>query len=134
MDPLSLDAQNWSRAVPLRAAIDEASRTWDLGLGTLREHVYNLVDAWVAEIPCPVVIGELERQQHSEERSRTRAYQERVTRLYKALEVEGDGWVPKERYEDACAMSDEKRLKWDKLEARGAYPLMDGAPSWFVGS
>jgi hypothetical protein len=134
INTISLDAQNWTRMVPLRAAIDEASRTWDLGLGPLQEHVYNLVDVWGAEAPCPVVVGGVEREQHAEERTRAQAYQERVTRLYRALEVEGDGWVPKERYEDACAMSDEKRLKWDQVEARGAYPIVDGAPSWFVSS
>ncbi|KAG8737397.1 Phosphotransferase enzyme [Ceratobasidium sp. 414] len=132
VEPNSLDAQNWSRVVPLRAAIDEASRTWDLGLGTLREHFFALVGAWDADRPCPFVVGQAEREGHEQERARTRAYQEHVKKLYRHLEVEGDGWVPKERYEDACAMNEERRLDWDESVAGGAYPIKDGAPSWFV--
>ncbi|KAG8697466.1 Phosphotransferase enzyme [Ceratobasidium sp. 395] len=132
VDPTSLEAQNWSRIVPLRAAIDEASRTWDLGLGTLREHVFALVGAWDAKTPCPVMIERTERERHERERERTRAYQECVRKLYRHLEAEGDGWVSKERYEDAYTMNEEQRLDWDESAAGGTYPIRDGAPSWFV--
>ncbi|QRV83181.1 phosphotransferase enzyme family protein [Ceratobasidium sp. AG-Ba] len=131
-EPLSLQAQRWSRIVPLSAAIDESSRTWDLGLGTLREHVLGLIGAWNAESPCPFAIGYGERERHEQEQARMRAYQEHVKRLYKLLEAEGDGWVPNERYEDACIMNREQKLDWDEDVAGGAYPIVDGAPSWFV--
>ncbi|KAF8599708.1 hypothetical protein BDV93DRAFT_525810 [Ceratobasidium sp. AG-I] len=135
MDPLSLAAQNWSREVRLRSAIDEASRTWDLGLGTLREHVCNLVDAWDSFAPgvaCPILVREEEKARHSEERRRIQAYQDQVSRLYRHLETEGDGWVSNEHYEDARSLNEERRQSWNEAEAGGPYPIADGAPSWFV--
>ncbi|KAG9118900.1 Phosphotransferase enzyme [Ceratobasidium sp. 392] len=129
VEPSSLNAQNWSRLVPLRAAIDEAGRTWDLGLGTLREHLLSLASVWGTETPCPFAVGRAKREMHEQEQARIRTYQEYAKKLYRHLEAEGDGWIPKERYEDACAMNEEQRLNWDENGARGPYPIKDGAPS-----
>lgn len=116
----SVEAQNWSRKVHLRSAIDESSRTWDLGLGPLREHLTRLADASGIKLPC------------NKGHPRAQEYKDRVVRLYKELEVEGDGWVPKERYEDVCALNEERRQAWNEVIAGGPYPIAHGAPSWFV--
>ncbi|KAG8680243.1 Phosphotransferase enzyme [Ceratobasidium sp. 394] len=83
-------------------------------------------------MPCPFVVEQAERERHEEERAQTRAYQEHLKKLYRLLEAEGDGWVPTERYEEARAMNEEQRLDWDETVTGGAYPIQDGAPSWFV--
>jgi hypothetical protein len=123
IEPSSVHAQDWSRKVHLRSAIDESSRTWDLGLAPLCEHISSLA---VASGFYDLDI------QYNENDARTKTYKDRVTRLYKELEVEGDGWVPKERYDEVCALNVERMRAWDEMAAGGPYPIVDGAPSWFV--
>ncbi|KAJ1301703.1 hypothetical protein OPQ81_008938 [Rhizoctonia solani] len=127
IDPNSLDAQQWSRDVPLRSAIEEASRTWDLGLRPFRLHLSHL--PVVSDARRLAYFGP-----YVDDNNQTRAYQNKVTQLYKELEVEGDGWVPKERYDDVYTSNKERMETWDAVGAGGPYPIADGAPSWFVSS
>ena len=52
-------------------------------------------------------------QQHKREYARLEAYDDRVCRLTKELDVEGDGWVSNERYEEVKAQCDELQRHWD---------------------
>ncbi|CAE6370136.1 unnamed protein product [Rhizoctonia solani] len=99
----SLSAQQWAHDTHLRSAIDESSRTWDSGSRLL----------------------------HDGDTDWTQAYQDKVTRLYKELGVEGDGWVPTEHYDDVYILNQERMQSWDEVAADGPYPIVDGAPSWF---
>ncbi|CAE6492989.1 unnamed protein product [Rhizoctonia solani] len=127
IEPSSLDALQWSRDVHLRSAIDEAGRTWDLGLQPFRRHLSNLS-------MVPGAGGLVDSLIDDYDDSRTRAYQEKVAQLYRELELEGDGWVPIERYDDVYALNRERRETWDEVTTGGAYPIANGAPSWFVDS
>ncbi|CUA67530.1 Altered inheritance of mitochondria protein 9, mitochondrial [Rhizoctonia solani] len=127
VEPSSLNALQWSRDVHLRSAIDEAGRTWDLGLQPFRRHLSNLS-------MVPGAGGLVDSLIDDYDDSRTRAYQEKVAQLYRELELEGDGWVPIERYDDVYALNRERRETWDEVTTGGAYPIANGAPSWFVDS
>ncbi|CAE7104456.1 unnamed protein product [Rhizoctonia solani] len=120
--PNSLDAQQWSRDVHLRSAIDEASRTWDLGLGPFRRHLAGIGIASGAIVPVESSIS-------GADEARIQVYQERVARLYQELGLEGDGWVPTERYDDIFSLNNECKEAWDEVAAGGPYPIADGAPS-----
>ncbi|CAE6456483.1 unnamed protein product [Rhizoctonia solani] len=106
IDPNSQDAQQWSRNVHLRSAIDEAGRTWDLDAGELADSSLDDYD-----------------------HTRIQIYQDKVAQLYRELELEGDGWVSKECYDDVYVLNQERQETWDEVVAGGPYPIMNGAPS-----
>ncbi|CAE6513637.1 unnamed protein product [Rhizoctonia solani] len=127
IEPNSLYAQQWAHDVHLRSAIDEASRTWDLGLRSFRKHLSNLsVITGTGDLMDTFTPDDVD--------ARIQAYDDKVSRLYKELEVEGDGWVPLERYDDVCTLNKECMETWDEVTAGGPYPIANGAPSWFVSS
>ncbi|KAH7334285.1 hypothetical protein B0J17DRAFT_101998 [Rhizoctonia solani] len=127
IEPSALDAQQWAHDVHLRFAIDEASRTWDLGLRPFRKHLSNLsIIAGARELTDPSTPDDVD--------ARIRVYDEEVSRLYKELEVEGDGWVPTERYDDVYTLNKKCMETWDEVTTGGPYPIANGAPSWFVSS
>ncbi|EUC55463.1 phosphotransferase enzyme family protein [Rhizoctonia solani AG-3 Rhs1AP] len=127
IDPNSQDAQQWSRNVHLRSAIDEAGRTWDLGLQPFRRHLLNLA---IVSGAGELADSSLDDYDHT----RIQIYQDKVAQLYRELELEGDGWVSKECYDDVYVLNQERQETWDEVVAGGPYPIMNGAPSWFVDS
>ncbi|KAF8683183.1 Altered inheritance of mitochondria protein 9, mitochondrial [Rhizoctonia solani] len=125
VEPRSLNAQQWVRDTRLRSAIDEASRTWDLGLGPFRQHLSVLAIAAGVEESTGSFID-------SDNQDRIQVYHDKVSRLYKELGIEGDGWVSSEDYEDIHTLNQQRMEDWDEMAAGGPYPITDGAPSWFV--
>ncbi|CAE6439066.1 unnamed protein product [Rhizoctonia solani] len=122
MENRSLSAQTWAHDTHLRSAIDESSRTWDLGTRPFRKHMSTMATAMGNDTLMDCFI-------HDDD---TQAYQDRVALLYKELGVEGDGWVSTEHYDDIHVLNQEHMRNWDETVAGGPYPITDGAPSWFV--
>ena len=117
-------------------ALLSASKTWYEGLHQLREIMYQIVTVWPeiasgAPLPDCVDVASLERD-HLEFSVRSEQYGANVAALSARLQIDADGWVSNERYEEVMKMNRKEKLKWDSEQMGGPYPFQDGAPSWFV--
>jgi len=117
-------------------ALLSASRTWYKGLHQLREIMYQIVEVWPeiasgAPLPDCVDVASLQRD-HLEFSVRSDQYEENVASLSARLQIEQDGWISSERYEEVMKMNRKEKQEWDSEQMGGPYPFQDGAPSWFV--
>ena len=113
-----------------------ASRTWYEGAHHLFQYLVEIQNNWdeIAPpgIPFPCRFDKQDMEQHQREYGRLKAYDDEVCRLAKELDIEGDGWVSNERYEEVKGKCDELQRHWDVNGKGGLFPFQDGAPSWFL--
>ena len=72
------------------------------------------------------------RRSDQRECARLKAYYDVVSRLVKDLDLEGDGWVSNERYEEVKGKCNDLQRHWDVNGNGGLFPFQNGAPSWFL--
>jgi hypothetical protein len=112
-----------------------SSRTWYEGARHLVQCLIAMQASWNEIAPgeaFPVQWDEQDIERHSREYPLLKAYDDRVSSLAKELELEGDGWVSNERYEEVRAKYDQLRKSWDINNYGGPFPFQDGAPSWYL--
>ncbi|KAI0340144.1 hypothetical protein BDW22DRAFT_1360672 [Trametopsis cervina] len=134
----------WHYAVHLYPFIDHvrgttlrAARSWYEGAEYVRDCVYQIGFAWeeiAPDAPLPIVMVKAEWDVHNEAYKRRVKYDARVQELARQMNIEMDGWVANDRYEEVRAMNARFMAEWDDEVEGGPYPFQDGAPSWFVGS
>jgi hypothetical protein len=112
-----------------------SSRTWYEGAHRLLQYLIEMQECWNDIAPgqaFPVLWNEQDIERHRKEYARLKAYDDRVSRLAKDLELDGDAWVSNERYEEARVKCSALRKIWDVDHNGGPFPFRDGAPSWFL--
>ena len=59
-------------------------------------------------------------------------YEERVEKVVEGLQLEGDGWVTDERYNDVMGRNKDIIRNWNAKKLGGPYPFQEGGRSWFL--
>ncbi|KAI0704348.1 hypothetical protein BC835DRAFT_1316816 [Cytidiella melzeri] len=136
----------WSYAAPshvypfissVRTPIERAARTWFEGSDHLRECIFQIIQNWDEIAPgvsLPVEVDQAEWDSHQVAYTRRERYDARVKQLQRCLELDPDGWVSNERFEEVRGQNSKLMAGWDEDAEGGPYPFQDGAPSWFVKS
>ncbi|KAH7889320.1 kinase-like domain-containing protein [Phlebopus sp. FC_14] len=115
--------------------IYSASRTWYEGPHHLRQMLLDLHGAWegiAPGVPYPVSWDADEIARHREEYPKLMEYEDRIAQVVKGLQLEGDGWVTNERFDDVKRRNTKIIKNWNPKELGGPYPFQDGGPSWFL--
>jgi hypothetical protein len=112
-----------------------SSKTWYEGAHCLLQYLVEIQQNWNYIAPghaFPVRWNKQDIERHCQEYARLEAYDDRVSRLVKDLELEGDTWVSNERYEEVRVKCNALRKSWDANHNGGLFPFQDGAPSRFL--
>ncbi|KAG8216322.1 hypothetical protein J3R82DRAFT_6392 [Butyriboletus roseoflavus] len=134
-NPLYFSSQTYPHIEHIIPPILGASRTWYEGMHKLRQVLLELQDAWediAPGTPFPVSWDTDEIARHRKAYPRLMEYEESIEKVVKALQLEGDGWVTNERYDEVRRQNKDIIRKWKSKELGGPYPFRDGGRSWFL--
>ena len=133
--PYQLAVHEYPHMEHLLPPLYSASRTWYEGAHHLCQYLNEIQNNWdeiAPGIPFPCRLDKQDMEQHQREYARLKAYDDVVSRLVKELDLEGDGWVSNERYEEVKGKCDELQRHWDVNGNGGLFPFQNGAPSSFL--
>lgn len=134
-NPLYHASQIYPHIEHIIPPILSASRTWYEGMHRLRQVLLELQDAWdeiAPGTPFPVKWEKDEVATHQEAYPRLMAYEDRVEKVLEGLQLEGDGWVTNERYDEVMRKNKDIIKHWNPKVLGGPYPFQEGGPSWFL--
>ncbi|KAH0834239.1 hypothetical protein J3R83DRAFT_11556 [Lanmaoa asiatica] len=107
-NPLYFASQTYSHMKYIVPPILGASRTWYEGMHNLRQVLLELQDAWediAPGTPFPFEWDTNEIVKHREAYVGLMEYEERIEKVVEGLQLEGDGWVTNERYNEVTRRS-----------------------------
>ncbi|KAH0834678.1 hypothetical protein J3R83DRAFT_10202 [Lanmaoa asiatica] len=134
-NPLYFASQTYSHMKYIVPPILGASRTWYEGMHNLRQVLLELQDAWediAPGTPFPFKWDTNEIVKHREAYLRLMEYEERIEKVVEGLQLEGDGWVTNERYNEVTRRSKDIIKNWNPKKLGGPYPFQEGGRSWFL--
>lgn len=59
-------------------------------------------------------------------------YEERIDKMVEGLQLEGDGWMTNERYDEVARRNKKVIGGWNPKKLGGPYPFQEGGRSWFL--
>ncbi|EFI27472.1 protein kinase subdomain-containing protein PKL/CAK/Fmp29 [Coprinopsis cinerea okayama7 len=101
----------------------------------LRECLMRISSEWDEEQcdgPCPISFTEDEIAAHDRAAVFRHLYFVNTKTAQKRIDMDGDGWVPNEEYEEARARFEKYRESWDPKVCGGPWPFQDGGYSYFL--
>lgn len=134
-NPLYFASQTYPHIEHIIPPILSASRTWYEGMYRLRQVLLELQDAWgdiAPGIPFPIKWDTDEVAKHREAYPRLKEYEERIEKVVEGLQLEGDGWVTDERYDEVMRRNKDIIRNWNPKKLGGPYPFQEGGWSWFL--
>ncbi|KAI9455496.1 kinase-like domain-containing protein [Boletus coccyginus] len=134
-NPLYFASQTYPHIEHVIPPILSASRTWYEGMHPMRQVLLELQDAWediAPGKPFSVRWDQDEIEKHREAYPKLKEYEERVEKVVQGLQLEGDGWVTDERYDEVMRRNKDIKRNWKPKKLGGPYPFQDGGRSWFL--
>ncbi|KAG9035568.1 Phosphotransferase enzyme [Tulasnella sp. JGI-2019a] len=116
---------------PLRKVLvelmDEVVDTWFIGFPVFRETLRNLdrrLRKSFPEYDLPPAVAEEDLEEHQKMLAALEAYITAWVDLDEKLDMQGEGWVRANEYEERKKRLDEARAEWDS--SKGPFPFQDG--------
>ncbi|KZT10409.1 uncharacterized protein LAESUDRAFT_644782 [Laetiporus sulphureus 93-53] len=132
----------WSAVttIPHRSTIVDpvyrATRTWYGGIVSMQIILLHMQVVWDEIAPagtsCPLNYTNEDAERLVSLAVRARDYENNVERLKTLLNVQIDGRVDTEQYDEVRAKSEEMKAHWDPEECGGQYPFQEGGHSLLI--